>query len=456
MANNTALTVIPSDVQLPARLRTPEAAAAIAAANAAAAGGIKSGSFPKLSKKGGKFHIVDGDEEITLMNAPESPGQPALPMMLLGMVVIGANPAISKHYYEGEYQPGDAKEPDCKSADGIRPDASVTNPQSTMCATCPKNQWGSKISKLTGKDSKACTDTKQIVVVPRADLKYKALGLAITPSELKDWGTYVKALSQRNIPVTEVQTNITFDTTATHPKLLFSFGGVLTDEEAAIVAERMKGDDVKTIVSPTPSSAALPAPQPSNAAPAPTPVQEATTAPTTTVATPAAATPLGFPASAPAATTEAAPATAAGFPPSEPAKRSRAPRKPNAEAVQATTLAATQAAAQATAPLQHAVAAAVAVGSDPFAGLPPHVQIACEAAGPAGSPAYTTVYKALAGKDYAPPQVPATAPPVTVPTGFPAPAPTTTVAPGPAAASPGQSLKDKLAAAIAKNQQKVA
>ena len=249
MTTGTQLQIVPAGFQLPAHLQTAEAVAAIAAYNAAAAGGIKIGGFPRISIKGSKFHIVKGGDTTTIM-APAAPGQPQLPMMILEAVVVSANPQLSKTYYEGDYQPGDDKEPTCSADNGIVPDAHITAPQHSNCAACPKNQWGSKISKMSGKDIKACTDNKRLAILPAADLKYDALGLNVTPSSLGDWGKYVKALSERNIPVNAIVTNITFDATASHPKLLFSFNRTLTAEEYAILAARAKGDDVKNIVSP--------------------------------------------------------------------------------------------------------------------------------------------------------------------------------------------------------------
>jgi hypothetical protein len=239
-------------------------------------------------------------------------------MMILESVIVSANPQLSKTYYAGEYQPGDDKEPDCSADNGTVPDSHIVNKQSPTCATCQQNQWGSKISKTTGKDVKACSDTKRLALLPAADLKFEALGLSIPPASLGDWGKYVKALSERNIPVNAIVTNITFDATASYPKLLFSFNRVLTAVEYATVAERAQGDDVKNIVSPV-RQIALPqlaVPTPAPAAPPHTQVP-----PPPPPAPPAA--PMGF--GAPPAAPPAAPA--APVPTPTPEKPKRAPRK---------------------------------------------------------------------------------------------------------------------------------
>lgn len=328
MSTGNQVAIIPANFQLPAYLQTPEATAAIAAYNAAAAGGIKTGGFPRISIKGSKFHIVKGGETTTIMEVAQ-PGQPALPKMLLEVVVLAANPGLSKTYYEGEYTPGDDREPNCSSDNGITPDSHIAQPQHANCATCPQNQWGSKISKASGKEVKACNDAKRLAVIPAADLGYEALGFAITPSSLGDWGKYVKALSERGIPVNAIVTNITFDATAAHPKTLFSFNRMLTEAEYAKVIERAGGDDVKDIVTPVrqirvpqlpPAASTAPAAPAAPAAPLAPPPPVIPVQPVAPQAPAAPTTGFGAtaPAVTPAAVTPAAPA---------PEKPKRAPRK---------------------------------------------------------------------------------------------------------------------------------
>lgn len=331
---SNALATVPQGLALPAHLQTPEAAAQIAAANAAAAGGIKTGGFPKISIEGGKFHEIDsqidGGAPRTYMVAAQ-PGQPPLPMMCLEAVIIAANPALIKTFYAKKWQKGDAEAPDCQSSNGVTPDAHIAKPQSAVCATCPQNQWGSKISEASGKEIKACSDSKQLVILPAADLTYKALGLAITPAALGDWGKYVKALSDRNIPVNSAVTNITFDHTASFPKLQFQFNRFLTAEEYGAVVERASGDDVKTIVNPVrtiapalPAPAATPALAASVPAPASAPfVPPVQPAPAPTPPAAQVPAPAGFGA-APAA--PAAPATPPPATPPAPAPRVRRTR----------------------------------------------------------------------------------------------------------------------------------
>jgi len=244
--NATSMTVIPSNMTLPAHLQSPDIAASIAAANAAAAGGVRAGGFPNISIKANKFHIKDGDETVTLMVPPASAGAPALPMMCLEIVVVDANPALSHTFFEGEYVEGEHLEPTCRSANGVTPDADVVTKQNPVCGTCPQYQWGSKISKLTGKPVRACGDSKQLAVLPVNDLNFKMLGLSVKAGSLKNWGTYIQALSGRGYGVSTLVTNVTFDQTA-NGVLQFSFNRFLSEVEYIRVNERKAGDDVKVI-----------------------------------------------------------------------------------------------------------------------------------------------------------------------------------------------------------------
>lgn len=226
------------------------------ARNLAAMGGIKAGGFPRISQGGGKFHIVEGDSK-TLITDPNNPD---LPAMQLEVVVVGFNPAVSKTFYAGDWEPGDAEEPDCSSDNGVVPDPGVPSPQCTNCAACPQNVWGSKISKHNGKQIKACSDNKRLVIVRADDIADgKAISLTITPGALKEWAEYVRALDGKGIEVSTVVTKVQFDPTVTFPKLVFKFGRYLTEAEVAQVRVREAGDDVRLIAAPKSTAPAGPA-----------------------------------------------------------------------------------------------------------------------------------------------------------------------------------------------------
>lgn len=363
---STALATIPD---LPSYLQVGSEAAR--ARNLAAMGGIKAGGFPRISIGGSKFHLIDGDDKILLTD----PNNPDLPAMQLEVVVVGFNPGVSKTYYKGTWTEGDAGEPDCSSDDGITPDPHVAAPQCTNCASCPQNAWGSKISEQ-GKEIKACSDNKRLVILPVNDLdESKAIALTITPASLKPWAEFVRALDGKGVEISTCVTKVQFDPAAKFPRLQFKFGRYLTPEELAIARERESGDDVRLIASPRKSAPQAPRAVPQSAkpaaAPAPAPAPSAPVAPPPPPPPPVAAAPA----------TTSAPAWAEGIADSIVAAITAVggPDTPGGKA------------------LYDQFKPKVAAPADPYAGLPAHVKPAVEAAGGLESDGGKAVFAALTG-----------------------------------------------------------
>jgi hypothetical protein len=229
---NNAL--IPANIKIPAHL-----AARVGAPSALAqslTGGLSSGeSIPRISIKGSRFRIVEGDTETVLDSTT------------LDVVVVGANPRLSKTWYAKAWTPdSEPQAPDCFSLDGVSPDDASTSPQSDLCASCPHNAWGSKVTP-TGQQIKACSDTKRLAVVASDDASGPIYLLTVTPAALKGLNQYQKELAVRGIPPEIVKTKISFDTDASFPKLKFGFGGWLDEETQEIVDGLFGSDSVKEI-----------------------------------------------------------------------------------------------------------------------------------------------------------------------------------------------------------------
>jgi hypothetical protein len=304
--------IIPANLQVPAhlaaRMGKPSALAQ------ALAGGIAGGGdFPRISIKGARFRIVEGGAE-TVLN-----------QTTLDVVVVGANPRLSKAWYAKEWnKDNEPSAPDCYSLDGVGPHPEATNPQCDLCASCPQNAWGSKVTP-NGQQIKACADKKRLAVVAADDAMGPVYLLEVTPAALKGLNAYQKELSMRGIAPEIVRTRVSFDTDASFPKLQFGFGGFLDADTMAAVDDLFGSDKVKEITGEVQAEkpAALPPPaaRPSpvrQAAPAPAPEPEAEEEPAPQpkargfgAAKPAAATPAAKPAAAkPAA--KPAPAVTAG------------------------------------------------------------------------------------------------------------------------------------------------
>lgn len=264
--------------------------------------------FPVLSLKGKVWAVVRGGEREIVKNAD---GDPAAS---IEVVIVSANPALSKVYYAKGYEEGAAEKPDCYSNDGVAPAADAHEPQAGTCAVCPHNQWGSKIGD-NGQKYKACSDSRRIAVAPIGQLNDPML-LRIPAASLRPLSDYGDAFQKKGVPYQVAVTKLGFDPEQASPKVTFKFIGFINAEQAKTVRETMAGDIVKSIVgldgapapaaiAPSTNPAALPAggaqapaqpPMPEKKGRAPKAAPAAAPAPA-----PAAAVPAPAPAPAPAA-----------------------------------------------------------------------------------------------------------------------------------------------------------
>ena len=226
--------LIPANIQVPAHIAARMGQQSSLASSLAA--GLAAGeSYPRISIKGSRFRIVEGKTETVL------------DQVKLNVVIVGANPRLSKTYYAKQWDPNDEPTgPDCFSLDGIGPDASVQDAENDLCASCPKNAWGSKISG-NGQQIKACSDQKRLAIVAAEDPEGPVYLLQVTPAALKGLNQYQKELSVRGIPPEVVKTVLSFDTDASFPKLKFGFGGFLEAHEQEVVDKLFGSDEVKEI-----------------------------------------------------------------------------------------------------------------------------------------------------------------------------------------------------------------
>lgn len=254
----TSLTI--PNVAVPAHLRNRGSRVAL---TENIAGGLTTGgTFPKISIKASRFRIVkDGTET-------------PLPVLTLPTVIVGGNPRVSKAFYAAEYDGNaEATAPDCYSLDGVKPAGDSKSVQASLCATCPKNAWGSKITQQ-GKEVKACADKKRLAVAAADDPEGDLYLLEVTPSAFKDFASYIKQLQMKGIALETVVTNIGFDATASFPKITFGFGGFLSEDQQNAIDARLDDPIITEITGEATSTVveAAPAPAP-KAKPAPAPVE---------------------------------------------------------------------------------------------------------------------------------------------------------------------------------------
>jgi hypothetical protein len=207
------------------------------------------GGFPVISIKGKTFAIVR-DGERTVIPNPKDPESPATS---IEVVIIKANKNTSKVFYMKGYDKdsSEGQKPDCYSNDGIAPAADAQNPQSKKCATCPHNQWGSRVTDKGTSKGKACADTVRLAVAPAGQLNDPML-LRVPPASIRTLGEFGQTLAKRGVGYNMVVTKIAFDAEAESPKLTFKPIGFLDEDGFAEVREVMESKIVSDILGASP------------------------------------------------------------------------------------------------------------------------------------------------------------------------------------------------------------
>ena len=227
--------------QTPAFARTGE----LSAIAKSLTGGGAGNSIKRISVKGGVFRLIAGGKEVASIDDRH-----------LDVVIVNAAPKVSRTFYAGQFIEGEAKAPDCWSADGNLPDASIESPQAASCAACPQNIKGSGQG-----DSRACRYSQRLAVVLANDVDggdVMQLTLAATSIFGKEEGddkrplqAYARFLAAQNISPEMVVTRLKFDTKAAVPKLFFQPARWLDDVEYASALEKGQSEDAKRAVTMT-------------------------------------------------------------------------------------------------------------------------------------------------------------------------------------------------------------
>jgi hypothetical protein len=188
----------------------------------------------------------------------------------MNVVIVRSAEKVSRSYYAGTYVEGQNASPDCQSADGVAPDASAKNKQSTNCQNCPQNIKGSGQG-----DSRACRFSQRIAVALENNLDGDVYQVALPGQSI--FGTdnakmplqqYAKFLGGHGIPVTAVVTEMRFDTASATPKLTFNADAL---NAVAMTVNQIDGTDKQPAL---PSTFAKAAPAATAASSSDEPVKE--------------------------------------------------------------------------------------------------------------------------------------------------------------------------------------
>lgn len=216
--------------------------------------------FGVISFKGKVWRVKYKGEEHKLTRTDQNTGEVNL-VTKLRCVLLKGNPHYSKIFYAKKYSDGDDSAPDCMSADGVKPDASVERPQHTECATCPNNMWGSRMTE-DGRKAKSCTDARRVAVLlvdPTLDITVdEPVLLRIPPDSLKELKTYADGMAKMGVPLWKIVTSIGFDADKAHPCL--TFGAVGWDESRLQEWKELRESDIVERILGTNAEHAMAAP----------------------------------------------------------------------------------------------------------------------------------------------------------------------------------------------------
>jgi len=181
-------------------------------------------SARRISLRGNIFRMNVGGQEVA-KNEDRA----------MNIIIAAAAPKTSRQFYAGTYQEGVAATPVCWSNTGEQPDITSEAPQAVNCANCPKNIAGSGQGQ-----SRACRYVHRLAVMLENDVangEIYELSLAATSLFGKGENNkmplfqYGKLLGSNGMNVTDVVTEMRFDTDSATPKMTFRAVRALSVDE---------------------------------------------------------------------------------------------------------------------------------------------------------------------------------------------------------------------------------
>jgi len=172
----------------------------------------------------------------------------------MNIIIAAANANVSRNYYAGTYQEGQAMAPTCWSNDGVTPDIKAEQPQASKCASCQQNIKGSGQG-----DSRACRFTQRLAVLLENDIRGDIYQLSLPAQSIfgaaengkMPLQSYAKFLGSHGLPVTAVVTEMRFDTASATPRLTFKAVRPLNEEELAMAQDKGQSAEAKSAIAAT-------------------------------------------------------------------------------------------------------------------------------------------------------------------------------------------------------------
>jgi hypothetical protein len=195
----------------------------------------------RISVRGGVFRLMVGNKEVAKNES-----------RAMNVVIVNGSPKIGRTFYAGAYDSNNPAAPDCWSADGEKPDASIEAPQHSNCQDCPQNIKGSGQG-----DSRACRYKQRLAVLLADDIDGDVYGLELASTSLfgnnKDvnkmpFQQYAKYVGSQNKNINTLITEMRLDSDSATPKLVFKPVRFLTREEWSSAVEKGNTIEAKQAV----------------------------------------------------------------------------------------------------------------------------------------------------------------------------------------------------------------
>jgi hypothetical protein len=221
---STAVGLFSGNLAIPEHIR----ARGLSANTLALAGNNVTPSGKRISTEGGVFRMIVGGKEIAKSKDRE-----------MNIIIVKTAPNNNRIFYDPSvpYVRGQATAPACSSADGIKPDARVKEPQASSCDKCPQNIAGSGNG-----ESRACRYQRRIAVALEGDISGDIYQMTLSATSVfgRNQGTenlpleaYARILASNNVNIEDVVTKMEFDTDSSTPKLTFSVARFLDQDEVS-------------------------------------------------------------------------------------------------------------------------------------------------------------------------------------------------------------------------------
>jgi len=211
---------------------------------------VQEGGFSSVRYRGKQWTLQHAGHNYPFLRPDDG-----TPLSYLDLIVVAAQPKISKVYFPGDFDEDSTSGPVCSSIRGDAPDPGVSIPQSKTCADCKHNQW---TNLARGGRGKECQDHFRIAVLLLPALTKKMLGspllepvfFKVPPGSLQAFKAYGAELKDEGYPPFGVVTRVSF-----HPDKLFQivFSGVklLSEQEASFVKPMLDAPITRRIIGET-------------------------------------------------------------------------------------------------------------------------------------------------------------------------------------------------------------